>query len=151
MPIQLTPLASLCMTTSMPAQDDVPVLFFDGVCGLCNRTVDFVLKHDRRGTIRFAPLQGSTASERLPDEDRQRLDSVILQVGGTIHKKSSAVVRLLRAMGGIWTLLGWLLWLIPRPLRDIGYVLVAMNRYRLFGKKETCRMPKPAERERLWE
>ncbi len=138
--------------TAIPASDvGCPVLFFDGVCGLCNRTVDFVLKHDRRGSLRFAPLQGTTASERLNAIDRERLDSVVLQRNGAIFKKSSAVARLLWEMGGVWQLLGILLWLIPKPLRDLGYVIVAANRYRLFGQKETCRMPKPEERARLWE
>lgn len=138
------------MTTAM-GDAECPVLFFDGVCGLCNRTVDFVLKHDRRGALRFAPLQGLTASARLAAPDRERLDSVVLQRQGATFKKSSAIVRLLWEMGGVWGVLGSVLWLIPKPLRDLGYVLVAKNRYRLFGQKETCRMPKPEERARLWE
>lgn len=138
-------------TPTQPSVSEYAVLFFDGVCGLCNHTVDFVLKHDRRGIVRFAPLQGRTAKECLIAEDRERFDSVIFQQGGLVFKKSSAVVRLLHAMGGVWSLLGAMLWLVPSPLRDFCYGLIARNRYRFFGRKETCRILKPEERARFCE
>ncbi len=132
------------------------VLFFDGVCGLCNRSVDFVLSRDRRGTIRFAPLQGETAKQvlssefRVPSAKTQSFDTIIwLDSSSREFVRSAAAVRVLWRLGGVWSLIGWLLWLIPRPLRDVGYRLVAANRYRWFGKKETCRLPSPAERERF--
>lgn len=127
-----------------------PVLYFDGVCGLCNRTVDFVLRHDGRGQIRFAPLQGETAAANLPSEYRERLNSVVFANNGSMWTRSSAIVRLLITMGGIWVVCGSLLWCIPKPLRDLGYWIIATQRYRLFGKHETCRMPRLEERERLW-
>lgn len=126
-----------------------PVLFFDGVCGLCNRFVDFILRHDRRRVLQMAPLQGETASRALSDGDRASLSTVVLLRGGRIYRRSAAVVRVLWDMGRVWTIAGALLWCVPRPLRDIGYNLVASNRYRLFGKKETCRLPTPEERERV--
>lgn len=135
----------------MPEAIDLPVLYFDGVCGLCNRTVDFVLRYDRRGAIRFAPLQGRSAAEHLTISDVRQLGSVVFSCNDRLWRRSSAIVRLLRAMGGCWPCLGWLLWLIPRPLRDLAYLLIASNRYRLFGKKETCRLPTPAERARFLE
>lgn len=133
----------------MAAPDTSPVLFFDGVCGLCNHVVDFVLRHDRHGTIRVAPLQGSTAQQRLSDHDRTRLDSVVLLEGNRITRRSTAVVRLLMLTGGPWKVVAWMLWIIPRPLRDVGYRAVAAVRYRLFGRKESCRIPSPEERERF--
>lgn len=133
----------------MSESDTSPILFFDGVCGLCNRVVDFVLRHDRGGAVRFAPLQGSTAQQRLPIDDLERLDTVVFIEGDRITRRSTAVVRLLSHLGGGWTLLAWLLWLIPWPLRDIGYRTVSRLRYRLFGKKETCRLPTPEERARF--
>jgi predicted DCC family thiol-disulfide oxidoreductase YuxK len=132
------------------------VLFFDGVCGLCNRSVDFLLSRDRRGAIRFAPLQGETAKRVLSAEwlvnnsENQTFDTIVwLDSSGREFVRSAATVRVLWRLGGVWWLIGWSLWLIPRPLRDIGYRLVAANRFRWFGKKETCRLPAPTERERF--
>ena len=131
------------------AEIDPPVLFFDGVCGFCNETVDFALRNDRNGRVLFAPLQGTTAAERLDDSDTQNLDTVVMIDGGRTFRRSTAIARLLRHLGGIWNLLGWLLWLIPWPLRDLGYRLVAKFRYRLFGKKDSCRLPSPEEQARF--
>lgn len=126
-----------------------PVLFFDGVCGLCNFYVDFVLLRDTAGLFRFAPLQGSTAEQVISEEDRARLDSLVLMQRGRVFRKSAAVARVLCRLSPLWAAAGTLLWLIPLPLRDLGYTLVAKNRYRLFGRKESCRLPQPAERARF--
>ena len=131
------------------APDPKPILFFDGVCGLCNRFIDFVLKHDRHGRVCVAPLQGATAAASLPEEIVRGLDTVVLLDGESWHTRSSAIVRIFWKIGGPWSILGTLLWLIPKPLRDLGYKIVARSRYRLFGKKETCRLPTPAERARF--
>ena len=132
------------------------VLFFDGVCGLCNRSVDFVLSRDRRNTIRFAPLQGETAERvvggewRVESGGESSIKTIVwLDSFGCEFVRSAAAVRVLWQIGGIWWLIGWLLWLIPRPLRDVGYRIISANRYRWFGKKETCRLPSPAERSRF--
>lgn len=132
------------------------VLFFDGVCGLCNHFVNFILSRDRRGAIRFAPLQGETAKRvlssefRVPSAKTQAFDTIVwIDPSHREFVRSAAAVRVLWRIGGVWSLIGWLLWLIPRPLRDVGYRLVAANRFRLFGKKETCRLPSPAERDRF--
>ena len=130
---------------SRPAPD-TPVIFFDGVCGLCNRSVDFVLARDRRRVFRFAPLQGETARAWLDPADVRDLNSLVVVDRAGVHRRSSAVVRILRRLGGFWAALGGLLWIIPRPLRNLGYRAVARYRYRLFGKKETCRMPSADER-----
>jgi predicted DCC family thiol-disulfide oxidoreductase YuxK len=126
-----------------------PVVFFDGLCGLCNRFVDFVLSRDRAGIFRFAPLQGDTAREYLNPADVLDLTTVVLLDEAGAHRKSEAVSRILQRMGGFWTFAGKLLRIVPRPLRDAGYSLVARNRYTIFGKKETCRLPTPAERSRF--
>lgn len=130
-------------------QTSQPIVFFDGVCGLCNESVDRVLKWDRRGVFRFAPLQGETARALLLPEDTARLDSVALWLNGCIFRKSSAVVRILWNLGFFGQVSGTVLWLIPKPIRDWGYTFVARNRYRWFGRKETCRMPTPDERNRF--
>ncbi|MSR56284.1 MAG: DUF393 domain-containing protein [Planctomycetaceae bacterium] len=126
-----------------------PVIFFDGICGLCDRWVDFVLKHDRRRLFRFATLQGETAREWLQIAPDQPLSSVVLVDDQGAHLKSDAIGRMLTRLGGLWTVPGWLLRCIPRPLRNWGYDLVARHRYRWFGKKETCRLPTPDERSRF--
>ena len=125
------------------------IVFFDGVCGLCSSTVDFVMARDKHQRFVFAPLQGETAARELDPKDVESLSSMALKTNGKIHRASSAVARMLWRLGGIWSFLGALLWLIPWPIRHVGYKAVAAMRYRLFGKKETCRMPTPEERERF--
>lgn len=137
---------------SAPAEDaslQRPVIFFDGVCGLCNRSVDFLLARDRNRRFLFAPLQGETARQRLSEEETQNLNHIVLWCRGKTFRASAAVARILWQLGGIWGVLGALFWLIPRPLRDVGYKVIAANRYRLFGRKETCRLPTPEERSRF--
>lgn len=131
------------------AADEHPLIFFDGVCGLCNRFVNFVLARDRQGKFRFAPLQGQTAAALLPASDTTHITSVVVAHRGQVVRHSTAIVKVLKEMGGLWAFLGCLLWLIPRPLRNVGYRLVASQRYRIFGKKEVCRLPTPEERARF--
>jgi len=136
-------------TSTNSTQRDRPIVFFDGVCGMCNRTVDFLLTRDRNAQFLFAPLQGETAKDRLPPRDTQTLSSIVLHVGNNTWRASAAVCRILWKLGGCWSVLGALLWLIPWPVRELGYKVIAVNRYRWFGKKEACRMPTPDERERF--
>lgn len=133
----------------MSETDDGPILFFDGVCGLCNRAVDFCLRHDRRGQLRFAPLQGETARQVVSATDIERLDTVVLCESGRLSRHSTAIVRLLWQLGGVWSLVGCLLWLVPRPVRNLGYRRIGGSRYRWFGRRELCRLPKPEERARM--
>ena len=125
------------------------ILFFDGVCGLCNKSVDFVLTRDQRGSIKFSPLQGETAARLLTPADLQDLNTMVLWIEGQTFRKSAAAVRVLWRLSPGWRILGVLLWLIPLPIRNLGYTLVARNRYRFFGKNESCRFPTPAERLRF--
>ena len=125
------------------------ILFFDGVCGLCNWSVDFVLKRDAAGCFQFSPLQGDTAKALLTPAEVQDLDSVVLWIAGKSYRKSAAAVRVLWGLGPFWMVVGVLLWFVPLPLRNLGYTIVAKNRYRWFGKKETCRIPSPEERIRF--
>jgi len=126
-----------------------PILFFDGVCGLCSHSVDFVMLRDREQKFRFTPLQGTAAEQFLTESDRKNLGSMVLLWQGKLYRKSAAVVRVLWQLPQPWRFLGSLLWLIPLPLRNLGYSTVARSRYRLFGKKESCRLPTPAERNRF--
>ena len=131
------------------APGNAPVIFFDGVCGLCNTWVDFALARDTRRRFRFGPLQGETARDWLHLPPDAALDSIMLVDESGTHCKSTAVARILIGLGGVWLVSGWLLRIVPRPLRDWGYDFVARRRYRWFGKKESCRLPSPAERARF--
>ena len=125
------------------------ILFFDGVCGLCNWAVDFVLKRDVNRVFQFAPLQGDTARALLTPSDLNDLNSMVLWVEGRAYRKTSAAVRILWQLGPVWQLVGTLIWLIPLPIRNLAYSLIARNRYSMFGKKESCRLPTPDERARF--
>jgi predicted DCC family thiol-disulfide oxidoreductase YuxK len=125
---------------------DHPVLFFDGVCNLCNSSIDFVVRRDKKRRYRFAPLQGSTAAHAIPGlVETGDFDSFVLAEGGKIYTRSTAVLRVMAGLGGIWSAAKVLLF-IPAPLRDAVYRLIAKNRYRWFGRKDTCRLPTPEEK-----
>jgi predicted DCC family thiol-disulfide oxidoreductase YuxK len=130
--------------TALPSE----ILFFDGICGLCNRTVDFLLSRDRHHRIHFAPLQGRVASAVLSARIRLDLNTVIFWNKGRTLTRSSAVLRSLSLVGLPWSMTRVLL-LLPRVIRDFAYDLVASNRYAWFGKRETCRMPSPDERQKI--
>lgn len=133
--------------SSQPPSDH-PIVFFDGVCGLCNAAVDRLLRWDRRGVLRFAPLQGSTAERLLPARFTKHLDTLVLLDADGPHQRSEAALRALHHVGGPWRLLT-LLRMVPRPLRDAVYDLIARRRYQWFGRKESCRLPLPHERDRF--
>ena len=127
-----------------------PTILFDGVCNLCNGSIQFILKRDPRALFRFASLQ-SEAGRRLVAEnglDPEVLSSVILIEDGRVYRESTAALRIARHMSGAWKLLRVFV-LIPRPIRDALYRLIARNRYRWFGKSETCWLPTPELRARF--
>jgi len=127
-------------------KNDHPVIFFDGVCGLCNRFVDFVIRRDKEKKFLFAPLQGTTASKY--NISLGKYNSVVLWQGGKYQVKSSAAIAILAQLPGLFRLTKILL-LIPEIIRDWVYDIVADNRYRWFGKKEVCRIPSKEERLRF--
>lgn len=129
------------------------VVLFDGVCNLCDRTVQFVLRHDRAGTIRFAALQSTYARVLLKQhgyELRDPPESIVVFDQGRLYAESAGAVRIARALPFPWKLLA-LLWIVPRPLRDLGYRFVAKNRYRWFGRMDACPLPRPEWKARFIE
>lgn len=124
------------------------IIFFDGVCGLCNRFVDRLLRIDRRKQLRFAPLQGYTAMQRLPIGIADAMRSVIYLRDGEILQRSDAALLILIDLGG-WRKVYGVFLIVPRFLRDGVYDWVARNRYRWFGKRDACRLPAPEERTRF--
>jgi len=126
-----------------------PIVFFDGVCHLCNRAVDFLLRADRRGVLRFASIQGETARAVLPPLAGQPEGWAMFYADETgVYQASDAALRICGRLGGAWALLRVLV-LVPRPLRDALYRFVARNRYRWFGRRDTCRLPAAEERARF--
>ena len=127
------------------------IVVFDGVCNLCNAWVNFVIVRDRGGKFRFAALQ-SAAGQRLVGDLRHggRLDgsSIVLIEGKHYHTRSTAALRIARGLDFPWPLLYGLV-LVPRFFRNWIYDLVAQNRYRLFGKRETCRVATPEVEDRF--
>jgi len=126
-----------------------PIVFFDGVCNLCNGFVDFLLTVDPDGDIRFGSLQGEAAQAWLDEQpDDETAWSVVYVDEEGIYTESEATLRILQRVGGTWAMLGVLRW-IPRWIRDPVYRWVARHRYTIFGKKDRCRVPTPEEEERF--
>jgi predicted DCC family thiol-disulfide oxidoreductase YuxK len=121
------------------------IILFDGVCNLCNDSINFVIRHDKANHFLFAPLQ-STAAQQLEQEyhfDRSALSSFVLIEEGQVYYRSTAALRVLRRLPLPWKL-GYAFIIIPAFLRNGVYNWIARNRYRWFGKRETCMVPTPA-------
>ncbi len=136
----------------MPARptDEPPLILFDGVCNLCNASVQFVLRRDPRARFRFAALQSTAGRAALARAGVLGTvpDSIVLVHRGTVRTRSAAALAIARGLRFPWPLLT-VLWLVPYPLRDLVYDWIARNRYRWFGKRETCQVPTPALRARF--
>ena len=130
-----------------------PVLLYDGVCGFCNRAVQLILGRDRRGTMRFAALQsdyGRAVVERHPE--LRDVDSVVFveqtRDSERVHVRSDAALKVAAYLGGFWKIF-LAARVVPRGLRDYCYDLFARNRYRFFGKYDSCMLPPPEVRARF--
>lgn len=124
--------------------DAHPILFYDGLCGLCDKSVQFILRHDRKKIFRFAPIQSDFAKEILGPATA--FDSVILYHQNKTYFRSTAAINVLKLLGGFWMIASILL-LVPPFIRNAIYDFVARNRYRWFGKFDTCKIPMPEQRE----
>ena len=116
------------------------IVFFDGVCNLCQGSVRYLIKHDKKGVLKFASLQGNYAKDFVNETEIQSMQSIFFFDGKMLYKKSTAVLKLSRLLGG-WHQLLLLGYILPRFVRDWLYNIVAMNRYRWFGKKDQCMLP----------
>ncbi|NEQ96414.1 MAG: DUF393 domain-containing protein [Cyanothece sp. SIO2G6] len=130
-------------------QRDRPIVFFDGECVMCNRFVDLLLELDPKGMMAIAPLQGDTAKQLLPALPPNRENWAIYYLDETgLYSQSDAALRISQRLGGGWSLLSSFL-IVPQPIRDGFYRLVARNRYQIMGRYSTCRTPSDKDRERF--
>jgi predicted DCC family thiol-disulfide oxidoreductase YuxK len=116
------------------------IVFFDGVCNLCQGSVRYLIKYDKKGVLKFASLQGNYAKDFINETEIQSMQSILFFDGKMLYKKSTAVLKLSRLLGG-WHQLLLLGYILPRFIRDWLYNIVAKNRYRWFGKKDQCMLP----------
>jgi predicted DCC family thiol-disulfide oxidoreductase YuxK len=125
------------------------IVLFDGVCNLCNSTVNFIIRIDRSARIRFTPLQSEAGQSLLRSyTPAENIDSVIYIADGRHYIKSSAILHILRDIGGVWRVF-YSLMIFPVWLRDFLYDLIARYRYRVFGKRDVCMVPSPDIKERF--
>jgi len=147
--------------TSLPDR----LLLFDGVCNLCDRSVQFIIRHDPKGKFKFAPLQSGYAQKvlrpdrtapsqpqltTLPAADETPLRSIIFILHAKAYTRSTAIIKVMQELGFPWNVFT-LFYVLPRPLRDRLYDFVANHRYRWYGKKDSCLVPTAALRDRFIE
>ncbi len=120
------------------------IVLFDGVCNLCNGSVNFIIQRDKKNKFLFGSFQSAEVRDLLKEYNYSAddLSTVLLVENHQLYTQSTAVLKIVRNLGGGWPLLYFLI-IIPRPLRDFFYNLIAKNRYKLFGKKEACMIPTP--------
>ncbi|KAB5491780.1 MULTISPECIES: thiol-disulfide oxidoreductase DCC family protein [Flagellimonas] len=121
------------------------IILFDGVCNLCNNSVLFVIKRDKKDLFRYASLQSEVGLQLVRERgiDTGQVDSIILiEPGVAYFTKSDAALEIAQELGGLWKLSAVFTW-IPKSIRDVVYDFVARNRYKWFGKKDACMVPTP--------
>jgi predicted DCC family thiol-disulfide oxidoreductase YuxK len=131
-----------------------PVLLYDGVCGFCNANVQMIIRHDHKGALRFAALQSDYGKAVIARHaELKNVDSMVLiertpEGSEKVSYRSTGALRMAAYLGGRWKLflIGYI---IPRPVRDFIYDLIARYRYKLFGKYDTCAIPSPEVRSRF--
>ena len=118
------------------------IIFFDGVCNLCNKSINRLIKNDVKKKFKFASLQSDFAMSFVPDQmiNHKNLDTILLYKNGQFYDRSNAVLNICKALGGGFNLflIGYI---VPRFIRDAMYRLVANNRYEWFGKEDQCMVP----------
>ncbi|MEH0155043.1 thiol-disulfide oxidoreductase DCC family protein [Limibacter armeniacum] len=126
------------------------IILFDGVCNLCNGAINFVIDHDKNARFKFAALQSEEGQQFLEkhDLDKNDFDSFVLVEGDKVSQRSTAALKVAKGLGGFWSIL-YAFIIVPRPIRDFVYKVIAKNRYKWFGKRDACRLPTPELKERF--
>lgn len=134
----------------MSASIEKPIVVFDGVCNLCNASVDFIVRHDPKGVFQFASNQSEPGQRILAAAGVAAVDTdtIVLAVDGEFFDRSSATLQIAKRMGFPWNL-AYVFAIVPRFVLDAVYTLIAKYRYRVFGRKDSCRLPTPEERGRF--
>lgn len=132
------------MEQTQPGLVQKKIVLFDGVCNLCSSSVQFILKRDRKDQFLFGSLQGTYGQNLLKNYGMptNEFNSFMLLEEGVLYTKSSGALRMLKHLGGGWSVF-YAFIIVPKFIRDAVYKFVAQNRYRWFGKKEECWLPKP--------
>ena len=132
------------------AEETHPIIVFDGECVLCSANAQFVLKHDRRGHFRLAAMQGEVGAAlyRRFGIDPANPETLILVQGDRLQRDSDAVIAIYASLGWPWRVMA-IARLIPRVLRDPVYRWVARHRYRIFGRRQSCWLPRPGDKDRV--
>ncbi|MCH7415680.1 DCC1-like thiol-disulfide oxidoreductase family protein [Belliella sp. R4-6] len=131
----------------MRIQDKYSIVLFDGVCNLCNNAVDFIIRKDKNDKFKVGALQDEAVKKILVDYKVKKdyLDSLVLIERNEIYYKSTAALKIAKKLGGIWKIF-YAGIILPASWRDSIYDWIAENRYKWYGKKETCRLPTPEEK-----
>lgn len=126
------------------------IVLFDGICNFCSGAVNFIIRHDKAGYFKFAPLQSEIGEKMIAKYgiNKGDTDSVVLIENDQAYTHSAAALRITRKLDGIWSA-GYAFIIVPRPIRDFAYKLFAKYRYRLFGRQDQCMMPTPEIRARF--
>jgi predicted DCC family thiol-disulfide oxidoreductase YuxK len=126
------------------------IILFDGICNLCNRLVLFIIKRDKDDRFKFASLQSDVGQQWLKQLGlvKTGFESLVLIRGDKYYLKSTGVLKILKELGGVWKAF-YIFIVIPHPIRDLFYNLVAKSRYKIFGKRNVCMIPTPELKERF--
>ncbi|RZI70590.1 MAG: thiol-disulfide oxidoreductase DCC family protein [Pseudomonas sp.] len=126
------------------------LVIFDGVCSFCERSVQFILRHETGPGLRFAPIQSNMGARMARDHgfDPDDARTFVLVEGGRAYVRSAAAIRVACHLRWPWRVLA-AIWIVPRPLRDWAYDRIAANRYRWFGRKDSCMVPTPEQMRRF--
>ena len=125
-------------------ENDKRLILFDGVCNLCDSSVQFILLRDKKDRFRFASLQSDYGQNILKQHNlpTEKFNSLALIENGKLYQRSTGALRIARRLKGAWPMLFAFI-IVPPFIRNFVYDFIARNRYRWFGKKESCMMPRP--------
>lgn len=130
--------------------ENYSIILFDGICNFCNSSVNFIIERDNKDRFRFAALQSETGNELMKQFglDSENLKTIILIEDGKYYTKTTAALRIVKHLKGSWRF-SYVFIIVPSFIRNIAYNIIAKYRYKWFGKRDTCRIPSPEERDKF--
>lgn len=132
------------------SQKKYAVIIFDGLCNLCNNKINFVIRNDKKDYFRFAPLQSEIGKKQLAKHHihQHNFNTFFLLENNKTYKQSTAVLRIIKKLDGLWPIL-YVLIIIPAFMRNVIYNIIAKNRYKWWGKRDSCAVPDGANLEKF--